>query len=60
VVLTSLKFLKLSERIYIYETVTIALVFFNAKLHPSFLSIRGNIKPGGRLEASTDYHFLGG
>lgn len=60
VVLTSLKFLKLSERTYIDETVTIALVFFMLSCILSFLSIRGNIKPGGRLEALADYCFLGG
>ncbi|MFC0516094.1 hypothetical protein ACFFGT_17875 [Mucilaginibacter angelicae] len=60
VVLTSLKFLKLSERTYIDETVTIALVFFMLSCILSFLSIRGNIKPGGRLEALSDYFFLGG
>ncbi|WPV01213.1 hypothetical protein SNE26_05465 [Mucilaginibacter sp. cycad4] len=60
VVLTSLKFLKLSERTYIDETVTIALVFFMLSCILSFLSIRGNIKPGGHLETSADYFFLGG
>lgn len=60
VVLTSLKFLKLSERTYIDETVTIALVFFMLSCILSFLSIRGNIKPGGRSEAVADYLFLGG
>ncbi len=60
VVLTSLKFLKLSERTYIDETVTIALVFFMLSCMLSFLSIRGNIKPGSRSEAVADYLFLGG
>ncbi|WP_114938360.1 hypothetical protein [Mucilaginibacter endophyticus] len=60
VVLTSLKFLKLSERTYIDETVTIALVFFMLSCILSFLSIRGNIKQGGRIEAVADYLFLGG
>ena len=60
VVLTSVKFLKLSERTYIDETVTIALVFFMLSCILSFLSIRGNIKPGGRSEAIADYLFLGG
>ena len=60
VVLTSLKFLKLSERTYIDETVTIALVFFMLSCILSFLSIRGNIKPGGKLETTADYLFLGG
>ncbi|WP_413668614.1 hypothetical protein ACEN9X_00910 [Mucilaginibacter sp. Mucisp86] len=60
VVLTSLKFLKLSERTYIDETVTIALVFFMLSCILSFLSIRGNIKPGGRSETVADYLFLGG
>jgi hypothetical protein len=60
VVLTSLKFLKLSERTYIDETVTVALVFFMLSCILSFLSIRGNIKPGGRAETFADYLFLGG
>jgi len=60
VVLTSLKFLKLSERTYIDETVTVALVFFMLSCILSFLSIRGNIKQGGRTEAVADYLFLGG
>ena len=60
VVLTSLKFLKISQRTYIDETVTIALVFFMASCILSFLSIRGNIKTGSKLEAVADYLFLGG
>lgn len=60
VVLTSLKFLKLDQRTYIDETVTIALVFFMLSCILSFLSIRGNVKVGGGLEALADYLFLGG
>jgi surface polysaccharide O-acyltransferase-like enzyme len=60
VVLTSLRFLKLDQRTYIDETVTIALVFFMLSCILSFLSIRGNLKAGGRLEATADYLFLGG
>jgi surface polysaccharide O-acyltransferase-like enzyme len=60
VVLTSLKFLKLTDRTYIDETVAVALVFFMLSCILSFLSIRGNIKAGGRLEALADYLFLGG
>lgn len=60
VVLTSLKFLKISQRTYIDETVTIALVFFMASCILSFLSIRGNIKTGSKLETVADYLFLGG
>jgi len=60
VILTSIKFLKLSERTYIDETVTIALVFFMLSCILSFLSIRGNIKPNGRLESVADYFFLAG
>jgi surface polysaccharide O-acyltransferase-like enzyme len=60
VVLTSLKFLNLSQRTYIDETVTIALVFFMLSCILSFLSIRGNLKAGGRWEAIADYLFLSG
>ena len=60
VVLTSLKFLNISQRTYIDETVAIALVFFMLSCILSFLSIRGNIKIGGRVEAVADYLFLGG
>lgn len=60
VVLTSLKFLKLDQRTYIDETVTVALVFFMLSCILSFLSIRGNIKAGGRIEALADYLFLSG
>ncbi len=60
VILTSIKFLKLSERTYIDETVTIALVFFMLSCILSFLSIRGNIKSNGRFESVADYFFLGG
>ncbi|UOE51716.1 hypothetical protein MTO98_11570 [Mucilaginibacter sp. SMC90] len=60
VVLTSLKFLNLSQRTYIDEIVTVALVFFMLSCILSFLSIRGTIKPGGRSEAVADYLFLGG
>ncbi|MEO3403327.1 hypothetical protein AAFN85_05470 [Mucilaginibacter sp. CAU 1740] len=60
VVLTSLKFLNLSQRTYIDETVTIALVFFMASCILSFLSIRGNLKTGGRWETTADYLFLSG
>lgn len=60
VILTSIRFLKLSEKTYIDETVTIALVFFMLSCILSFLSIRGNIKSNGRFENVADYFFLGG
>ncbi|GAA4314685.1 hypothetical protein GCM10023149_10900 [Mucilaginibacter gynuensis] len=60
VVLTSLKFLKVDQRTFIDETVTFALIFFMLSCILSFLSIRGSLKPGGRLEAIADYLFLAG
>lgn len=60
VVLTSLKFLKISEKTIIDETVTIAIVFFMMSCVLSFLSIRGNIRVGSRYEDIADFLFLGG
>jgi hypothetical protein len=60
IVLTSLKFLKISQRTYIDEMVTFALIFFMVSCILSFLSIRGSIKAGGRLETTADYLFLSG
>ena len=60
VVLTSLKFLNLNGQSYIDETVTVALMLFMLSCILSFLSIRGNIKRGGRFEEVADYLFLGG
>lgn len=59
VVLTSLKFLKLSERTLIDEAVAIAILFFMLSCVLSFLAIRGSIK-AGRYESIADYIFLGG
>ncbi len=50
----------MSERTYIDETVTVALIFFMLSCILSFLSIRGNIKSGNRYEGIADYLFLGG
>jgi hypothetical protein len=60
VVLTSLKLLNMAAKTYIDETVTIALVFFMLSCILSFLSIKGTIKTGGRIESLADYLFLGG
>lgn len=59
-VLTSLKILKMTQKTYIDETVTIALVFFMLSCILSFLSIKGDIKRGTTLENVADYLFLGG
>jgi len=59
VVLTSLKFLKLSERTLIDEAVAIAIMFFMLSCVLSFLAIRGNIK-AGKYEDLADFIFLGG
>jgi len=59
VVLTSLKFLKLSERTLIDEAVAIAILFFMLSCVLSFLAIRGNIKTG-KYEDLADFIFLGG
>lgn len=60
VVLTSLKLLNMAAKTYIDESVTVALVFFMLSCILSFLSIKGTIKTGGRLESLADYLFLGG
>lgn len=59
-VLTSLKILKLTQKTYIDEIVTVALVFFMLSCILSFLSIKGDIKVGTVLENVADYLFLGG
>lgn len=59
-VLTSLKVLKLTQKTYIDETVTVALVFFMLSCILSFLSIKGDIKMDTKLENVADYLFLGG
>jgi len=60
VVLTSLKYLKITQRTVIDETVTVAIILFMSSCVLSFLSIRGNIRYGGKLEISADFLFLGG
>ena len=60
VVLTSLKFLRISEKTIIDETVAIAIVFFMLSCLLSFLAIRGNIEAGSKYEGIADYVFLGG
>ncbi|MFD1256684.1 hypothetical protein ACFQ3S_07735 [Mucilaginibacter terrae] len=60
VVLTSLKFLKISEKTMIDETVAMAIVFFMLSCLLSFLAIRGNIKVGSRYKDIADLVFIGG
>ena len=60
VVLTSLKFLKISEKTIIDELVAIAIIFFMLSCLLSFLAIRGNIQSGSRYEDIADFVFLGG
>jgi hypothetical protein len=60
VVLTSLKLLNISQKTFIDEITTVAIVFFMTSCILSFLSIRGNIRRSGRLEKIADIFFLGG
>jgi len=60
IVLTSLKLFKISQKTFIDELTSVAIVLFMASCILSFLSIRGNIKRSGRLENIADYLFLTG
>jgi len=60
VVLTSLKYLKAAQRTVIDKIVMIAIVSFMLSCVLSFLSIRGNIRQGGKLEGLADILFLVG
>ncbi|HEV8285305.1 MAG TPA: hypothetical protein VGQ09_13405 [Chitinophagaceae bacterium] len=60
IVLTSLKLLHISQRTFIDELTSFAIVLFMASCILSFLSIRGNIKKSGRFENIADYLFLVG
>ena len=60
VILTSLKYLKVTEKTFIDDAVAFAILFFMSSCVLSFLSIRGNIKIGGRYEGIADYLFLAG
>ena len=60
IVLTSLKLFKISQKTFIDELTSVAIVFFMASCIPSFLSIRGSIKRSGRFENIADYLFLAG
>jgi len=60
VVLTSLRFLKLSQRTIIDKTDIVAIFFFMLSCILSFLSIRGSIKRGGLFEWIADLLFIGG
>ena len=60
VVLTSLRFLKLSQRALIDKTDIVAILFFMLCSVLSFLSIRGSIKRGGLFETIADLFFIGG
>ena len=58
IVLTSLKLLKVSQKTFIDELTSGAIVIFMASCMLSFLSIRGNIKKSGKFENIADYLFL--
>jgi hypothetical protein len=60
VVLTSLKFFKVSARTLVDEGITLAIVCFMLSCILSFLCIRGDIKSGDRYENIADFLFLGG
>jgi tellurite resistance protein TehA-like permease len=60
VVLTSLKLLKVSQKTFIDELTSLAIILFMASCILSFLSIRGNIKKSGKYENVADYLFLVG
>ena len=60
IVLTSLKLFKISQKTFIDELTSVAIVFFMASCILSFLSIRGSIKRSGRFENIADYLFLAG
>jgi tellurite resistance protein TehA-like permease len=60
IVLTSLKLFKISQKTFIDELTSVAIVLFMASCILSFLSIRGNIKRSGRFENIADYLFLTG
>jgi len=60
IVLTSLKLFKISQKTFIDELTSVAIVLFMASCILSFLSIRGNIKSSGRFENIADYLFLTG
>jgi hypothetical protein len=58
IVLTPLKLFKISQKTFIDELTSAAIVLFMASCVLSFLSIRGNIKRSGRFENIADYLFL--
>jgi len=60
IVLTSLKLLKVSQKTFIDELTSVAIVFFMTSCVLSFLAIRGDIKKSGRFENIADYFFLAG
>lgn len=60
IVLTSLKLFNVSQKTFIDELTSLAIILFMASCILSFLSIRGNIKRSGRLENIADYLFLAG
>jgi len=60
IVLTSLKLFNISQKTFIDELTTFAIVLFMASCVLSFLSIRGDIKKSGRFENIADYLFLTG
>jgi hypothetical protein len=60
ILLTSLKFFKLSEQTLVDELVAFALVLFIASCVLAFLSIRRAENSKGKIEKAAEYTFLGG
>ena len=60
ILLTSLKFFKLSEQTLVDELVACALVLFIASCVLAFLSIRKGEGNKGKTEKAAEYSFLGG
>jgi hypothetical protein len=60
ILLTSLKFFKLSEQTLVDELVACALVLFIASCVLAFLSIRKGENSKGKIEKAAEYSFLGG
>lgn len=58
IVLTSLKLFNVSQKTFIDELTSAAIVLFMASCVLSFLSIRGNITKSGKFENIADYLFL--
>lgn len=60
ILLTSLKFFKITEQSLVDELVALALVLFIASCVLAFLSIRRGENSKGKIEIAAEYAFLGG